>query len=105
MTAVSNNTKSPELFLKYLDKYFKPEINLCSENNEENSLGDSFKDTKNNQIDEIKLNYKGHKHMNDKGKNAERRDVAYKTFIRSVRRFMSQVFANEFDTVYLQGEE
>ena len=105
MTAVSNSLKSPELFLRYLDKYFKPEINLCDETKEESSLEDSFKENKQNELDEIKLNYKGHKHMNDKGKNAERRDVAYKTFIRSVRRYFWEVFTKQFDTVYLQGED
>ena len=40
--------------------------------------------------DEVNLAYRGHKHMYPKGKNAERRDVLYKNFIRATRRYSNQ---------------
>ena len=81
--------ETPQLFLEYLDKHFQPEINL--DEIEEQIFG--FKDINS----QIKLNYKGHKHMNEKGKNAERRDVAYKTFIRSIRRYLWELFSKKYE--------
>ena len=46
--------------------------------------------------DEVNLAYRGHKHMYPKGKNAERRDVLYKNFIRATRRYLWEMFEKDF---------
>ena len=45
---------------------------------------------------EVKLSYRGQKNFTDKGINAERRDVLYKTFTRTIRRYLSSMFEKEF---------
>ena len=97
------NFDSPDLFLEYLDKYFKPEINLHEDSGREKNFKETVKETINTENEEIKLNYKGHKHMNEKGKNAERRDVAYKTFLRSTRRYLWELFSKKYDIKKLNG--
>ena len=42
--------------------------------------------------------------MNDKGRNAERRDVAYKTFIRSVRRYLWEIFTKQFGKEFMKND-
>ena len=103
ITAISG-LDSPDLFIQYLDKYFKPEINLCDESKDEGSLQESLKESQSQDQENIKLNYKGHKHMNDKGRNAERRDVAYKTFIRSVRRYLWEIFTKQFGKEFMKND-
>ena len=93
----------PDHFLQYLDKHFKPEINLNEEHSKETILKSNIKESITPDSEEIKLNYKGHKHMNEKGKNAERRDVAYKTFLRSVRRYLWELFSKKYDIRKLNG--
>ena len=45
----------------------------------------------------VSLSYRGNKHMNPKGKFAERGDVLYKSFIRASRRYLWVMFEKEFD--------
>lgn len=44
----------------------------------------------------VKLTYRGNKCTTDKGKHSERRDVLYKTFIRTIRRYLCNMFEDEF---------
>ena len=104
VSTLSSSLDSPDLFIQYLDKYFKPEINLCDESKDEESLQGSLKESQSQDQESIKLNYKGHKHMNDKGRNAERRDVAYKTFIRSVRRYLWEIFTKQFGKEFMKDD-
>ena len=86
----------PDNFLEFLNKHFKPEINLTPNIEDIKSLQNNLKEPTYSDNNEINLNYKGHKNMWEKGKNAERRDVVYKTFIRSVRRYLWSLFSSKF---------
>ena len=99
MTAKIPSHKTNEEFIKYLDSEFKSEINLLNDDNtlfvaskpldapkSEDSLNTS-----------VKLDFRGHKNMFPKGKNAERRDVLYKNFIRATRRYLWEMFEKDFD--------
>ena len=51
----------------------------------------------NDSKNKVSLSYRGNKHMNPKGKFAERGDVLYKSFIRASRRYLWMMFEKEFD--------
>ena len=130
-----------EDFIKYLDTWFKPEINLEEDDNLQlasfiqhkickltNSFSVSNKlfiillkiklwntiliwfysciisliQFTNNKPylaelqSEVKLSYRGQKNFTEKGINAERRDVLYKTFTRTIRRYLSSMFEKDF---------
>ena len=46
---------------------------------------------------EVKLNYKGNKNKKTKGVYSERADVIKKTLIRSIRRYLYNLFTKDFD--------
>ena len=88
-----------EGYLKYLDLHFKPEISLTESSD---PLTQPLPDSKwsEEQGSEqtkpvVNLNYRGNKHMFNKGKYSERRDVLYKTLMRTVRRFLWEMFESE----------
>ena len=76
------------------------EINLLSDNNEQILFDAPSEkvDKINSENREVNLSYRGNKHRFGKGKNAERRDVLYKNFIRATRRYLWSMFEKEFDT-------
>lgn len=80
-----------------MDNYFKPEINL-SDNGGEEIFIEEPKTTEPciSTPLEVNLRYKGQKNTFEKGKFAERRDVLYKTLLRSTRRYLLEAFSNEF---------
>ena len=53
--------------------------------------------------DEVNLNYKGNKHYRGKGTNAERIDILYKNFLRSIRRYLWHMFTSEYDIKQIKG--
>ena len=89
---------TPKEFLRFLDSDFKPEINL-SDSNQDLFTTKFAATSKSSEIkaEDVNLAYRGQKNMFKKGKNAERKDVTYKTFIRAVRRYLWTLFEKEFD--------
>lgn len=100
-------------FLEYLDSHFVPEIDLKddpkqeiknakislamdSEPKEKGKLGSNVS-TKDSFIEssEVNLKYKGQKNSFSKGTYAERVDVVYKTLLRSIRRYLWEIFTQE----------
>ena len=88
-----------EEFLRYLDSEFKPEINLLNDDDKVLfvSKPSEILINENATTNNVKLDYRGHKHMLLKGKHAERRDVLYKCFIRATRRYLWEMFEKDFD--------
>ena len=84
----------------FFDSNINQEIKLLSDNSEQiliNAPSEKV-DKINCENKEVNLSYRGNKHKFGKGKNAERRDVLYKNFIRATRRYLWSLFEKEFDT-------
>ena len=104
----NNNEKSSRLptdsaseeFQTFFDSNINREINLLTDSNEQLQFDAPFENIEkiNSQNWEVNLSYRGNKHRFGKGKNAERRDVLYKNFIRATRRYLCSLFEKEFDT-------
>ena len=88
-----------EEFLRYLDSNFNPEINLWDDGFELFKFSKSTEVLKSADlgVEKVNLTYKGQKHMSTKGVNSERRDVLYKSLMRATRRYLWNLFENEFD--------
>ena len=86
-------------FLRYLDNEFKSEINLINDDIQATFVSKPSETVKSEDlpINNVKLDYRGHKHMFSKGRYAERRDVLYKSFIRATRRYLWEMFEKDFD--------
>ena len=84
----------------FFDSNINQEVNLLTDSNEKLHSVAPFKNMEkaNRENWEVNLSYKGNKHRFGKGKNAERRDVLYKNFIRATRRYLWSLFEKEFDT-------
>ena len=89
-----------EEYQVFFDSNTNQEVNLLTDSNEQLQFDASFENMeKTNSKDwEVNLSYRGNKHRFEKGKNAERRDVLYKNFIRATRRYLWSLFEKEFDT-------
>ena len=93
----------PESFLAYLDNHFIPEVQLEEDqkvqkiNFKTETKKDTAKESSSKEICQVKLNYKGQKNDYCKGTFAERVDVVYKTLLRSVKRYLWDLFLSQFD--------
>lgn len=94
-----NSTHDYEGYLNYLDHYFKPEINLRDESDNLSYTPLNSKWSEELESEQTKpavnLHYRGQKNLFSKGKYSERRDVIYKTLMRSLRRFLLELFLTE----------
>ena len=86
-------------FLRYLDNEFKSEINLVNDDIQAKFVPKPSETVKSEDLptSNVKLDYRGHKHMLLKGKHAERKDKLYKCFIRATRRYLWEMFEKDFD--------
>ena len=89
-----------EEFQVFFDSNTNQEVNLLTDSNEQLQFDAPFEimEKTNSENWEVNLSYRGNKHRFEKGKNAERRDVLYKNFIRATRRYLWSLFEKEFDT-------
>ena len=96
-----------EEFLRYLDTNFKSEINLAIDDKSQLFMASSAKVSKKEDmvVEDVNLAYRGQKHMFKKGKNADRYDVLFKTFIRAVRRYLWELFEKDFDVSLFQNKK
>lgn len=105
----SANKVDTSNFLQYLDSHFVPEIDLKEDTKKTQmsieadteakaknpfSCHHSTKDSS-CETQEVNLKYKGQKNSYTKGTFAERVDVLYKTLIRSIRRYLWDLFCQD----------
>lgn len=109
-TTLRHYTAENKGFIDYLDNCFQSELKLedadllklkpehSSEEEKSTTLVDQDDTRDTPKAQKVKLNYRGQKNHISKGVNAGRKDVQVKTLLRSVRRYLWEIFTDSYDT-------
>lgn len=107
-------TSDPSQFLDILDTHFWPEVKLGCEDKEgvqlfkeQNEAQQTTQEPKmelsqsctSELTPKVNLKYRGQKNNKKKGKYCKRHDVVYKGLMRTIRRFLNEVYTQKFGSV------